>query len=74
MIGGSSQKENLVDSSAALGAVGRKYVGMMRHVRVGQLWVEEKVEIVEFRYSKVKGSDNPADLITKASAGIEIKK
>ena len=41
--------EVLVDSSAALGVVSRKGAGKLRHVRVGQLWVQEKAESGEFR-------------------------
>ena len=66
--------EVLVDSSAALGVVGRKGAGKLRHVRVGQLWVQEKAESGELRYRKVRGTDNPADLMTKALTGMEIKK
>ena len=58
----------LVDSSAALGVVARKGAGRLRHVRVGQLWVQEKRENEELRFRKVKGTDNPADALTKALA------
>ena len=66
--------EILVDSSEALGVVGRKGAGKLRHVRVGQLWVQEKAESGELRYRKVKGTENPADLMTKALTGPEIQK
>ena len=33
-----------VDSSAAVGVAGRKSAGKLRHVRVGQLWVQERAE------------------------------
>ena len=68
------EEEVLVDSSAALGVVGRKGADKLRHVRVGQLWVQEKAESGELRYRKVKGTENPADLMTKALTGAEIKK
>ena len=64
----------LVDSSAALGVVARKGAGKLRHVRVGQLWVQEKNESGELSYHKVKGSENPADLMTKALTANEIYK
>ena len=54
-----------VDSSAALGVVGRKGNGKLRHVRVGMLWVQQKEETGELQYKKVLGTDNPADLLTK---------
>ena len=37
----------------------------MRHVRIGQLWVQEAAELEELRFRKVKGEENPADLGTK---------
>ena len=55
----------LVDSSAALGVVKRKGNGKLRHIKVGMLWVQEKEESGELSYGKVKGEENPADLMTK---------
>jgi len=66
--------EIMVDSSAALGVVARKGAGKLRHVRVGQFWVQEKSESGELRYRKVKGMDTPADLLTKALTAGEIQK
>ena len=66
--------EVLVDSSAALGVVARKGAGKLRHVRVGQLWVQEKSENGELTYSKVRGTENPADLMTKAVTVAETNK
>ena len=63
-----------VDSSAALGVVARKGAGRLRHVRVGQLWVQQKAEDKELMYKKVKGSQNPADLMTKALQSSEVDK
>ena len=54
-----------VDSTAALGVVGRRGAGKLRHVRVGQLWVQQKREDGELIYRKVKGTQNPADAMTK---------
>ncbi len=55
----------MVDSSAAIGAAQRKGNGKLRHVRVGMLWIQEKVEEGELDLSKVPGEDNPADAMTK---------
>ena len=44
-----------VDSSAALGVVGRKGNGKLRHIRVGQLWVQEVAEEEILRYKKING-------------------
>ena len=61
-----------VDSAAALGIVRRKGNGKMRHVRVSQLWVQEANEKGELAYSKVLGTDNPSDLMTKYLSGTDI--
>ena len=57
--------EVIVDASAALGVVNRRGSGKLRHVRIGQLWVQEKREREEIRFQKVGGTNNPADLMTK---------
>ena len=44
----------------------------MRHVRIGQLWVQEAAEQGELAYKKVKGTSNPADLGTKHLAAKKI--
>ena len=54
-----------VDSTAAIGVVGRRGNGKLRHVRVGDLWIQEKVEKEELQVTKVHGEWNPADLLTK---------
>ena len=55
----------MVDSSAALGTVRRRGNGKLRHVKTGMLWVQEKQEEGELVFSKVLGTSNPADLMTK---------
>ena len=54
-----------VDSSAALGVAHRRGNGKLRHVKVGMLWTQQKVEEGELDMSKVAGEKNPADLMTK---------
>ena len=54
-----------VDSSAAIGIIGRRGCGKMRHVKVGMLWIQEKQEEGELKYQKVLGTENPGDLMTK---------
>ena len=63
-----------VDSLAALGMVKRKGNGKMRHVRIGQLWVQEKEESGELAYHKVAGEGNPADAMTQNLAETILKK
>ena len=53
------------DSSAALAISNRKGCGKLRHINVGQLWLQEKVEQKALAIAKVRGEDNPADLMTK---------
>ena len=54
------------DASAAIGICRRTGIGRVRHLAVGQLWVQEKVRSGDIRLFKVAGSENPADLLTKA--------
>ena len=55
----------MVDSSAAIGVAHRRGNGKLRHVRVGDLWIQQKVEEKELEIHKVAGEGNPADLLTK---------
>ena len=54
-----------VDSTAALAVAARKGNGKLRHVRIGHLWVQELAEAEAVAFRKVKGTENPADLMTK---------
>ena len=63
-LGRATTAEVLVDSSAALAVARRKGCGKLRHIRVGQLWVQEVAEDEELKYQKVKGEQNPADINT----------
>ena len=54
-----------VDSSAAIGVASRRGNGKLRHVRVGSLWIQERVENGDLQLQKVSGEWNPADLLTK---------
>ena len=60
--------EVLANSSVALGVVGRRRNGRLRHVRAGKLWIQERRERGEVDYKKVRGDVNPGDLMTKHSA------
>ena len=57
------------DSSAALAVSTRKGCGKLRHVKIGDLWIQEKAASGEIRYRKVPGAGNPADLMTKYLTG-----
>ena len=54
-----------IDSSAAIGVVNRRGSGKLRHIRVGQLWIQEMAEEGEVNIKKVGGEQNIADLMTK---------
>ena len=53
------------DSSAAIGICRRTGIGRVRHLAVGQLWVQERLREGQFTLYKVHGPSNPADLRTK---------
>ena len=57
--------EVYVDSSAAIGVAHRKGNGKLRHVRVGLLWIQERVEEGDIDVKKIDGEQNPADLLTQ---------
>ena len=53
------------DSSATIGICRRAGIGRVRHLAVGQLWVQEHLRRGAFTLFKVRGDSNPADLCTK---------
>ena len=53
------------DSAAAIGICRRAGIGRVRHLAVGQLWVQERIRSGEVALYKVPGGDNPADMLTK---------
>ena len=53
------------DSAAAIGICNRSGIGRVRHLAVGQLWIQESIRNGTLLLTKVKGEDNPADLCTK---------
>ena len=61
-----------VDSTAAMGIVHRRGNGKLRHVRVGLLWIQERVEAGELHVTKILGTENPADAMTKHLPGKKI--
>ena len=53
------------DSTAAVGICRRCGIGNVRHLAVGQLWVQERLRCGDFELYKVAGTANPADALTK---------
>ena len=54
-----------VDSSAAKGFASKRGVGKVRHMEVKWLWLQEEVRRGRVKVSKVLGTQNPADVLTK---------
>ena len=53
------------DSSAAIGICRRNGIGRVRHLAVGQLWVQAHMKADAFALYTVWGERNPADFCTK---------
>ena len=53
------------DATAAIGMVHRLGIGKVRHVAVGDLWVQHHVRSGKIRVSKMSGLENPSDAQTK---------
>ena len=53
------------DSSAAIGICRRSGIGRVRHLAVGQLWVQDHLRRGAFQLYKVRGDENPAGFCTK---------
>jgi len=53
------------DSSAAKSFAARRGLGKMRHMEARYLWLQGEVLKKTMKVLKVKGEENPADLMTK---------
>ena len=62
------------DSSAAKSFVCRRGLGKMRHLHIRDLWLQKEVRDGNLEISKIKGDDNPADLMTKILSTADIVK
>ena len=62
------------DSSAALAIAKRKGAGKLRHIHVSALWIQDVQDRGGAEYTKILGTDNPADLMTKYLARDKIDK
>ena len=61
------------DSSAAKSFVSRRGLGRMRHLEIRDLWLQKEVRDGKLEVSKICGSQNPADLMTKILSMREIE-
>ena len=55
----------MTDATAAIGICRRCGLGRIRHLHVADLWVQDRLKRGDFSLTKVAGSENPADLLTK---------
>ena len=62
------------DASAAIGIVRRSGLGKLRHLNVRYLWLQDQVRTGQVSLTKVKGTENPADLVTKNVTAQLVKK
>ena len=53
------------DASVAKSIASRRGLGKLRHIELNQLWLQEKVNSGKIEIEKVKGTENPADALTK---------
>ena len=53
------------DATAAIGMVHRLGLGKVRHMAVGDLWVQHRVRSGNIRVSNMSGLENPSDAQTK---------
>jgi hypothetical protein len=74
MIGLDKEITLWTDSSAAKSFAARRGLGKMRHMEVRYLWLQSEVLKQAVKVCKVKGEDNPADLMTKYLAERDIAK
>ena len=54
-----------LDAEAAKGIASRRGLGKMCHLEVRYLWLQEVVRSGRLQLKKVRGTDNPADVLTK---------
>ena len=62
-----------VDSSAAKAIAGRVGADKLRHVEVAHLWIQDMVQSKKLQVKKIKGTMNPADILTKAKSAKDIE-
>ena len=61
-------------ATAAMGTCERKGVGRIRHLDVGMMWIQDLRADGGVTVKKVKGTENPADQLTKYLGAGEVDK
>ena len=72
-MGMSIEVELKSDSSAGRAISMRKGTGKMLHLQVKYLWLQDATYEKRVKISKVRGTENPADVVTKYLTGEEMK-
>ena len=54
-----------VDANATIGTLHRRGLGKLRHVEVEELWLQQEISKKKISVSKIKGTENTADIGTK---------
>ena len=62
-----------VDSETAKAITSRLRLGKVRHMEVRFLWAQEALRNKRFEVCKVRGEENPADVLTKAMSVNDFK-
>ena len=53
------------DATAAIGIARRKGLGKIRHLDATDLWIQDRIRSGAIKLSKVPGTENMADVLTK---------
>ena len=64
--------EIVQDSTSAKGTLSRNGVGKIKHLDTNYLWVQEVVKKKGVTLTKILGTENPADVLTKPSSVQEV--
>ena len=62
------------DASAAIAISQRTGLGKLRHIQTQYLWLQERVSAKDLGLTKVVGTSNPADMMTKYLARADMDK
>ena len=62
-----------VDASAAKSVASRVGIGKIRHLDVKFLWIQEAVRAGKITIRKVRGVENPVDILTKPKSVDEVE-
>ena len=62
------------DATAANGMVHRLGLGKVRHLAVGDWWIQERVRAGDLKVSKWPGTENPSDQQTKNLSAADIQR